>query len=194
MSGAASVSGSAAPHHDLLVGSGGAHLEPLTPRPTRARVPPGGHKKRKRPQDDPGKGPASGIPAGGPGWGGPARGVGNVWTPDNQPPQALIQAGRAEAKTAHEEAKRHAVDAVKVWVEIMRDPQALPQARVIAADKLVERAEGRAVQSVQIGGRIHVAAPVNPEDLTDAQREVLEDILLLGSGGPIIDGEVEETE
>ena len=143
----------------------------------RARPIPGGHKRR-RAQENPGQG----GPAAGEGYGGPARGSWRKFTPETIPTGEAMSAGHAAAKTAREEARKHAVRAVGIWVDVMDNTEAPPMARIVAADKIVERAEGKPEQLTT--HRIAAPAPFDPEQLPDESREALRHILLLTQGSP----------
>lgn len=100
--------------------------------------------------------PASGIPAGGPGWGGPANGRGS--DKPAAPPIADPKAAAAAAHTPQAEAKRRAsiasAEELKgVLSDIALNDKAPDMARIAAADKLLDRIEGKPVQKTELTGK-----------------------------------------
>jgi hypothetical protein len=148
-----------------------------TPRARDARPIPGGHKKRKRAQDAPGAGPASGIPAGGDGWGGAAHGA-RAFSADYDPPGAAKALGHARAQTAAELSRAIVHKGVEAWERVLDDPKAPHMALVAAGQALVERAEGKPVQRV-INTVVRAPLPLDLDKLTPLQLEVLEELLLM---------------
>ena len=104
----------------------------------------------------------SGIPAGGAGWGGPAKGEAKPFSAEHQPQPEARAAGYEAAKTARAAAAEHAITAVEVWRSIMTDPNQPAAARVIAADKMVTRAEGAPEQTVRTPDLKAPEAPRRP--------------------------------
>lgn len=80
----------------------------------------------------------SGIPAGGAGWGGPARGGERrpAYTAETQPTPEAKAAGHAEAKTLREMLSPHKQRVADTWLSILQDPDAPAAARVTAGEKI----------------------------------------------------------
>lgn len=96
----------------------------------------------------------SGIPAGGAGWGGPARGTRAAFSAERQPSmRARIGAAErrvAEAATLREMLRPHLSAAAQTWLDVMLDEAAPAAARIAAAEKVAERVEGKVAERVAL--------------------------------------------
>ena len=134
----------------------------------------GWHFRPGGPSYDPRK--AAKGPGMGPGWGDSSnhKPAGNL-KPEEY--RALERQGMVDAKTAAEEARKHATRAVGVWAEVMDDVDAPAAARVIAADKMVERAEGKPVQPI-VTAQAREPIPFDMGLLSPDEQEVFDKVLL----------------
>jgi hypothetical protein len=86
-------------------------------------------------------------------------------------------------------ARTYTPEAIRGLADIARDTKKAPAAaRVMAWNSLLDRAWGKPVQPTVIALDRGVAAPVDMDQLTDEQREVLESILLLTGATPELQG------
>lgn len=126
-------------------------------------MPRGGRTSGTRPK-------GSGIPAGGAGWGGPARGAStNRYSADNPPDQKAAKRGKEMAAKLKELLSDHIGSVAETWLTIMLDPTQPAAARIAAAEKIAERVEGKVTQPADItsgGERIGyvITAPAEAED------------------------------
>lgn len=112
-------------------------------------------RKRGNPNWQPGGSehrPASGTPAGGDGWGGPARGSAAQFSVDNQPNGDMKSAGKASkvALVAFLVAKQ--MRAAEKLVELIDAPEATPQVQLAASVALLNRLHGTPAASLGLTG------------------------------------------
>jgi hypothetical protein len=112
-------------------------------------------RKRGNPNWQPGGSehrPASGIPVGGDGWGGPARGSAAHFSADNQPNGDMKSAGKASkvAMVAYLVAKQ--MRAAEKIVALIDDPEAAPQVQLAASIALLNRLHGTPAASLALTG------------------------------------------
>ena len=105
--------------------------------------------------------PPSGIPAGGAGYGGRAKGASTSrFTPENQPTPEQKAQGVVEAKALRELLAPHRAAIVQTWVDVMNDPLAPHAAKIAAANAIADRLEGKPAQAIggseQLGPVKHV--------------------------------------
>lgn len=104
----------------------------------------------------------TGTPAGGAGYGGPARGgVSNSKAGIPGPGCLGVTPGNGKKARAADLAKEHVALAVDVWRQVMLDKNQPAAARIAAADHMVKRAEGNPVQPTEVTMRTRA------EDMTD---------------------------
>ena len=105
--------------------------------------------------------PPSGIPAGGAGYGGRAKGASTSrFTPENQPTPEQKAQGVVEAKALRELLAPHKAAIVETWVSVLTDPLAPHAAKIAAANAIADRLEGKPAQAIggseQLGPVKHV--------------------------------------
>ena len=120
----------------------------------------------KPPHNGPARGSGGDKPAGGYGWGGPAKGAHRNLAPAGDEYSDAVRALANDPKVQEAKAPLREL-AMSVWVEVCRDV-AHPQ-RVVAAEKLMDRLDGKAKQQTDItsgGDRLGyvIAAPTEAAD------------------------------
>jgi hypothetical protein len=93
-----------------------------------------------------------------------------------QPTPEQIQAAHQANMTALELCKPHLAKAIGRWVRNLDSDS--DQAANVAADKIVERVEGKAVERV-INVPPPVPVPIDLSQLTEAQLDALQEVLLM---------------
>lgn len=110
----------------------------------------------------------SGIPAGGVGWGGPARGASDSrYSADNPPDQEAAKRGREMAAKLKELLAPHIGSVAETWLQVMLDPQAPPSARIVAAEKIAERVEGK------VSDKLALLDTRSADELTDEELAII---------------------
>lgn len=123
--------------------------------------PPGGHKRKRPGRGDPaakGQGPASGTPAGGPGWGGEAKGAAENRKPKNEggPPGGYE---RNPDKLSNDP-EDMAQEALMAMVTIMRTSP-YEATKLAAAEKVLNRIKGTPVAQVIVDDQQQVDRPLS---------------------------------
>lgn len=151
---------------------------PVPPRDAKGRFPKGN--------------PGHGAPAGA-GWGGPAKGASEA------SPSRRIEDGGVPAKQAlgpevmqfrADYRERTETELLQVWDSVFSDTTQPAPSRVVAVEKYYDRVYGPVVRTnINVNTTPSRELPYDPDALTDEQREVLRDILLMGPR--TIEGKVE---
>lgn len=134
--------------------------------------PPGGHKRRPGGRTSEGKGKGvSGIPAGGPGYGGPARP--DEWKQPGRPGSGDLLRENHSSKFKPDDV---AQEALETMVGIMRTSE-YEATRLAAAEKVLNRIEGTPIARTIVDRQPIEQHVLDPRRMTPEEQESLRSVL-----------------
>ncbi len=119
----------------------------------------------------------SGIPAGGDGWGGQAKGAGHTGAGPGRPEG--MKDGEGKAARLADLGAAHIASVMQVWVDVMGDVNAPPMARIAAAEKIADRVEGKAVATT-VSANVNADENLSPAELAAAIARARREVAALG--------------